>query len=219
MSIISSKSITNSITAMLLLSCLSCTLNSKELPILGEPEIVQKVVDGKTTEVKIYPTIPDFAFRSQYGDTITAQNFKDKIYVADFFFVTCPTICPVMKKNMLKVYDEFKGNPDVGILSHSIDPAHDTVEVLKKYADDLGIKGRTWLFVTGSREKIYDIGEKHYLVTAHADDKEPGGYIHSGAFVLIDKQKHIRGMYDGTNEKEVRELIDDMKVLLKEKAQ
>lgn len=213
---LSSKSITTPITALLLLGCLSCNLNSKPLPILGEAEIVTKVVDGKTVEEKIYPTIPEFAFRSQYGDTITSKNFKDKIYVADFFFVTCPTICPVMKKNMLKVYEAFKDEPHVGILSHTIDPAHDSVQVLKTYADDLGIKGRTWLFVTGNREKIYDIGEKHYLVTAHADDKEPGGYIHSGAFVLIDKNKHIRGMYDGTSPQEVGELIDDMKVLLKE---
>lgn len=210
------KSLTAPITALLLLGCLSCNLNSKPLPILGEAEIITKVVNGKTIEEKIYPTIPDFAFRSQYGDTITANNFKDKIYVADFFFVTCPTICPVMKKNMKKVYEAYQDNPNVGILSHTIDPAHDSVEVLKTYADDLGIKGRTWLFVTGNREKIYDIGEKHYLVTAHADDKEPGGYIHSGAFVLIDKQKHIRGMYDGTNEKEVQLMIRDMKTLLEE---
>lgn len=216
---LSLKSITTPITALLLLGCLSCNLNSKPLPILGEAEIVTKVIDGKTVEEKIYPTIPEFAFRSQYGDTITSKNFKDKIYVADFFFVTCPTICPVMKKNMLKVYEAFKDEPQVGILSHSIDPDHDSVQVLKTYADDLGIKGRTWLFVTGNREKIYDIGEKHYLVTAHADDKEPGGYIHSGAFVLVDKNKHIRGMYDGTDEKEVQMMIGDMKTLLKEKGE
>ncbi len=122
-----------------------------------------------------------------------------------------------MKKNMRKVYEAYQDHPNVGILSHTIDPDHDSVEVLKTYADDLGIKGRTWLFVTGKREKIYDIGEKHYLVTAHADDKEPGGYIHSGAFVLIDKNKHIRGMYDGTDEKDVLLVIRDMKTLLEEK--
>lgn len=216
MSIMSSKLITKSITAMLLWTCLSCNFNSKPLPILGEPEIVQKVVDGKTIEEKVYPTIPEFAFRSQYGDTITSKNFKDKIYVADFFFVTCPRICPVMKKNMLKVYEAFKDDPRVGILSHTIDPDHDSVQVLKTYADDLGLKGRTWLFVTGNREKIYEIGEKHYLVTAQADDQAPGGYIHSGAFVLIDKNKHIRGMYDGTEEKEVQLMIRDMKTLLEE---
>lgn len=210
------KSLTTPLTALLLLGCLSCNFNAKPLPILGEAEIVTKVVDGKTVEEKVYPTIPEFAFRSQYGDTITSKNFKDKIYVADFFFVTCPTICPIMKKNMRKVYEAYQDHPNVGILSHTIDPDHDSVEVLKTYADDLGIKGRTWLFVTGKREKIYDIGEKHYLVTAHADDKEPGGYIHSGAFVLIDKQKHIRGMYDGTDEKDVQLMISDMKTLLEE---
>lgn len=173
-------------------------------------------MDGKTVEEKVYPTIPEFAFRSQYGDTITSKNFKDKIYVADFFFVTCPTICPVMKKNMRKVYEAYQDHPNVGILSHTIDPDHDSVQVLKTYANDLGIKGRTWLFVTGNREKIYEIGEKHYLVTAHADDKEPRGYIHSGAFVLIDKQKRIRGMYDGTDEKDVQLMIRDMKTLLEE---
>ena len=210
------KSLTNPITALLLLGCLSCNFNAKPLPILGEAEIGTKVVDGKTVEEKVYPTIPEFAFRSQYGDTITSKNFNNKIYVADFFFVTCPTICPIMKKNMRKVYEAYQDHPNVGILSHTIDPDHDSVEVLKTYADDLGIKGRTWLFVTGKREKIYDIGEKHYLVTAHADDKEPSGYIHSGAFVLIDKNKHIRGMYDGTDEKDVLLMISDMKTLLKE---
>ena len=188
----------------------------KKLPFIGESDVVKKMVDGKEVEEIIYPVIPAFSFLNQDAKTITEKSFDGKIYVADFFFTTCPTICPIMKKNMLKVYEAYHDNPDIGILSHSIDPGHDSVEVLKKYADDLGVKGNMWQFVTGDREKIYEIGEKHYLVSARADANEPGGYIHSGHFVLIDKNKHIRGMYDGTKDEGTKQLIADIKVLLDE---
>nr|WP_229254381.1 SCO family protein [Dyadobacter sp. NIV53] len=188
----------------------------KKLPFIGESDIVKKVVDGKEIEETIYPSIPAFSFQNQNGETVTEKTFEDKIYVADFFFTTCPTICPVMKKNMLKVYQAYRENPDVRILSHSIDPGHDTVAVLNKYANDLGVTGNMWQFVTGDREKIYEIGEKHYLVSARKDPNEPGGYIHSGHFVLIDKDKHIRGMYDGTTEEGTKQLIEDINVLLEE---
>lgn len=189
---------------------------TKKLPFYGEPEVVKKVVDGKETEQTIYPTIPDFSFINEDNETVTEKDFKGKVYVADFFFVTCPTICPVMKKNMLTVYEEYKDNPDVKILSHTIDPEHDTPEILKKYATDLGVKGKMWQFVTGDKEKIYDIGQKHYMVSALEDSSQAGGYIHSGAFVLVDKDRHIRGMYDGTTEDGTAKLIKDLAVLLKE---
>ncbi|WP_317046686.1 SCO family protein [Spirosoma pollinicola] len=114
---------------------------------------------------------------------------------------------------MLNVYKAYKESPDVRILSHSIDPDHDTPAVLKQYAQELGITGTMWQFVTGDREKIYAIGENHYLVTAGKDATAPGGYIHSGAFVLIDRQKHIRGMYDGTTLEGTQKLIRDIDVL------
>jgi len=189
---------------------------SKKLPYYGEQEVIKKVVDGKEVEQTIYPVIPNFSFINEDGEVVTEKDFKNKVYVADFFFVTCPTICPVMKKNMLTVYNEYKENPEVKILSHTIDPEHDTPEVLKKYATDLGISGKMWQFVTGDKEKIYDIGQKHYMVSALEDSSQAGGYIHSGAFVLIDKDRHIRGMYDGTTEEGTAKLIQDLAVLLKE---
>lgn len=198
------------------LFAISTGCQTKKLDYFGEPEVIKKVVDGKETEETIYPTIPDFSFTNQDKQTITEKDFKNKVYVADFFFVTCPTICPIMKKNMLTVYKEFKDNPDVKILSHTIDPEHDTPEILKQYATDLGITGNMWQFVTGDREKIYDIGQKHYMVSAMEDSSQAGGYIHSGAFVLIDKDRHIRGMYDGTTQEGTDKLIKDLGVLLKE---
>lgn len=202
---------------LIILTALLTGCQDKKLPYIGEPDVVRKMVDGKEVEETIYPTIPEFSFQNQNGETVTGKSFEGKIYVADFFFTTCPTICPPMKKNLLKVYNLYQNNPGVGILSHTIDPEHDTVAVLKKYADDLGVKGTMWQFVTGNRDKIYEIGEKHYMVSAREDSTEAGGYIHSGHFVLIDKNKHIRGMYDGTTEEGTQLLIEDMEVLLKEK--
>lgn len=201
-----------------LLSLLSgCGSADEKLPILGQREAVTKLVDGKSVTDSVYQTIPDFSFVSQYGDTVTAKTLDNKIYVADFFFTSCPTICPKMKVQLKRVYEKFKGNPNVMLLSHTIDPAHDSVPVLKEFAQNLGITGRQWLFVTGDREKIYDIGQNSYMVTAQADSSAPGGVVHSGAFILVDKAKHIRGIYDGTTEAGVDKLMNDMDRLLHEK--
>lgn len=197
----------------LLAGLVGCHTTTESLPILGEPETVRRMVDGKEIAELEYPVIPAFSFVNQDGKTVTQKDFDGKIYVADFFFVTCPTICPIMKKNMLEVYQAYKNSPDIRILSHSIDPEHDTPAVLKQYAQDIGATGDTWQFVTGDREAIYEIGEKHYLVTAKADSSAPGGYIHSGAFVLVDKDKHIRGMYDGTTKEGTEKLIADIETL------
>ncbi|SOD80130.1 protein SCO1/2 [Spirosoma fluviale] len=186
------------------------------LPILGQREAVTKVVNGKSVTDSVYQSIPDFSFVSQFGDTVTAKTLDDKIYVADFFFTNCPTICPKMKVQLKRVYEKFKDNPDVMLLSHTIDPAHDSVAVLKEFAQNLGVTGRQWLFVTGDREKIYDIGQNSYMVTAQADSTAPGGVVHSGAFILVDKAKHIRGIYDGTTEDGVDKLMSDMNRLLAE---
>lgn len=199
---------------LLLLTIVAC--KQKKLPILGEPDTVTKVVDGKKTQVTEYPRIPDYAFVNHKNQPFTQKQMEGKIYVADFFFTTCPTICPIMKSNMLTVLERFKDNDQVGILSHTIDPEHDTPAVLGKYADDLGLKGDMWQFVTGNREKIYDIGQKHYMVSAMADPDEPGGFIHSGSFVLVDKNRYVRGIYDGTSKESTAKLIEDMTLLLKE---
>ncbi|MCK8494358.1 SCO family protein [Spirosoma sp. RP8] len=193
-----------------------CSTGDDKLPILGQREAITKTVNGKSVTDSVYHTIPDFKFVSQYGDTVTAKNLAGKIYVADFFFTTCPTICPKMKVQLKRVYEKFKGNPDVALLSHTINPDHDSVAVLKEFADNLGVTGKQWLFVTGDREKIYDIGQNSYMVTAQQDSSAPGGVVHSGAFILVDKDKHIRGIYDGTTEKGVDNLMNDMDRLLAE---
>ncbi|MBO0938389.1 SCO family protein [Fibrella sp. HMF5335] len=188
-----------------------------KLPILGQREAVTKQVDGKTVVDSVYHTIPDFAFVSQYGDTVTAKTLAGKVYVADFFFTSCPTICPKMKTQLKRVYEQFGKDNRVVLLSHTIDPSHDTVPVLKAFADQLGVTGRNWLFVTGDRDKIYDIGQNSYMVTAAEDASAPGGVVHSGAFILVDPDRHIRGIYDGTKPDAVDKLIADMTKLLAEK--
>lgn len=191
------------------ISIISCESSSRKLPILGEREFI----NGDS----VYHTIPDFSFTNQDNQTITNKNYEGKIYVADFFFTTCPTICPIMKKQMLRVYEKFKENPKVGILSHSIDPRHDSVQVLKEYATRLGVNSKMWNFVTGEKTKIYEIGEKSYYVTAGEDSTAAGGIIHSGAFILVDTKRRVRGVYDGTKETDVTKLLKDMDVLLNEK--
>jgi protein SCO1 len=180
-----------------------------ELPILGE----RYVDDNQDT---VYHSIADFAFVNQVGDTIRKEDMAGKIYVADFFFTTCPTICPVMKKEMLRVYEQFKGETNFRILSHSIDPSHDTQAVLKDYAEKLGVPdAATWNFLTGDQEKIFEIGQTSYMTTTMADELEPGGFLHSGAFLLVDQQGRIRGVYDGTKTEQVDRLLADIPKLLK----
>lgn len=200
-----------------LLLLVGCKNEGDRLPILGSREAVTKQVDGKTVTDTVYHTIPDFAFVSQYGDTITAKTLAGKVYVADFFFTSCPTICPTMKTQLKRVYAQFGKDSRVVLLSHTIDPNHDTVPVLKVFADQLGVTGRNWLFVTGDRDKIYEIGQKSYMVTAAEDASAPGGVVHSGAFILVDANRHIRGIYDGTKPDAVDKLMVDMTKLLAEK--
>ena len=193
----------------------ACKSNSekKTLPIYGNRTPITNVVNGQTTTDTIYQTIPAFKFIDQYGDSISNKNLDGKIYVADFFFTTCPSICPIMQRNMLDVYNEFKNSNDVKILSYTIDPKHDSVTVLKKYADKLGITGNTWWFLQGKKEDTYRLAEKNYLVAVKPDSTVAGGYIHQGYFVLIDKKSRIRGAYDGTKPDEVNHLIEDIKTL------
>jgi protein SCO1/2 len=194
----------------------SCSSKNDRLPILGRKEIKNVTFEGKIRADTVYHTIRDFSFTNQNGETITQDSFKDKIYVADFFFTTCPTICPIMKTQMLRVYEKFKDNPEVMILSHTIDPKYDSVAVLHEFAERLGVTGNMWQFVTGDQDEIYDIGQNSYMVTAREDPGEPGGYLHSGAFLLVDKERRIRGIYDGTVEEKVDILMKDIERLLKE---
>ncbi|MCO4291321.1 SCO family protein [Solitalea sp. MAHUQ-68] len=200
----------------LLSTTIACNTSNEKLPILGRREAVKKVVNGKEVIDTVYQSIQSFRFVNQDSQWVSNDTFKDKIYVADFFFTSCPTICPIMKKNMLVVYNKLKGNPHFGIISHSIDPRHDSVSVLKKFAHKLGVDDTQWNFVTGNRDSIYALAENSYLTVAKEDQNAPGGIVHQGAFILIDKNRHIRGVYNGTNTDEVEKMILDIENLLNE---
>ncbi len=194
----------------------ACRNQDKKLPILGKREAVIKKANAGQLIDTIYHTIPDFAFINQDSNWVTAKTFEGKIYVADFFFTSCPTICPVMKTQMLRVYEKYKEHPEISILSHTIDPSHDTVAVLREFAQNLGVSSYKWHFVTGDKEKIYEIGQKSYMVRAIEEQKQTSGFLHSGAFILVDKQRRVRGVYDGTSAQEVDKLLKDLEVLLNE---
>lgn len=199
-----------------ILALIACSSEVKKLPILGEREAISKIVEGKEVIDTLYATVPPFSFINQEGDTVTQDLVQHKIYVADFFFVSCPTICPIMKREMLRVYQAYKGDTSLYLLSHTIDPQHDTIALLKQFATDLGVEGKQWQFLTGQREKIYEMAEKGYYATALPDSTEPGGFVHSGGFILVDRQGRVRGIYDGTDAQKVDELIADIALLKQE---
>jgi protein SCO1 len=183
----------------------ACTNKQKDLPIYGQRE-----VNGTDT---VYHKIAPFKFVDQDSSWVTNQTYKDKIYVADFFFTSCRTICPIMKTQMVRLYELTKDMDDVMLLSHTIDPEYDTVALLHDFAKRLGVESKRWHFVTGVKDSIYKIAQTSYFATAMEDKTEPDGFIHSGAFLLIDKQGRIRGKYDGTKEEEVNRLVGDIKML------
>jgi protein SCO1/2 len=188
---------------------LSCS-QEKKLPFLGP-----KSVDAKGDTV--YHQIPSFRFLNQDSVFVSEKDVAGKVYVADFFFTTCPTICPKMKTQMLRIYERYKDRDEVRILSHSIDPDFDNTSVLKDYAARLHVAAPKWNFLTGDKAAIYTLGQKSYMVSAQQDPNEAGGFVHSGAFILVDKNRHVRGIYDGTVEAEVNHLLEDMEILLKER--
>ena len=194
---------------LLLIAC----QEKKSLPFLGPKET--KMVNGKVDTV--YHQIPAFRFLNQDSVWVSEKDLEGKVYVADFFFTSCPTICPKMKTQLLRIYERYLNNGEVRIVSHSIDPTFDTPSVLHSYAERLQVKAPKWNMLTGDKAKIYQLGEKSYMVTAQEDKNEAGGFVHSGAFILVDKQRHVRGIYDGTKEDEVNHLIEDLEILLNEK--
>lgn len=191
----------------------ACQSSSKELPIYGTKEPVEKTVDGKIVVDTIYHEIPAFKFLNQDSTFITNSNFKNKVYIANFFFTHCPSICPTMNRNLFSIYEQYKGDNRLGFLSHSIDFKYDQPSVLKSYASKLGVTNDQWQFVTGSKADIYGIANAYLVYTAE-DASAPGGYDHQGYLVLIDHNKHIRGAYDGTNEEQVKLLKKDLETLL-----
>ena len=185
------------------------------LKVLGEKVVHHYTVGGKVVNDTISSTIPPFKFLDQYGHQIDTSTISGKIYVVDFFFTHCPGICPKMKAEMLRVHDRFR-DKDIMYLSHSIDPERDSFPVLKSYSEKLNLTDRKWLFLTGDRDSIYSIADR-YLAYAKEDKDAPGGFVHDGNFILIDKQRRIRGYYDGTTDIGTDKLIADMEKLLDEK--
>ena len=191
------------LSTLLLSGCI--TKKESPLPVFGEREVI-----GTDT---VYHTIANFKFVDQDSTEVTNDTYKGKIYVADFFFTSCRTICPIMKTQMLRVYDSIQNDPNVLLLSHTIDPEYDTVGLLHDYANRLGVKSDKWHFVTGNKDEIYKLAQTSYFSTALEDKSEPDGFIHSGAFLLIDKDRRIRGKYDGTKEDDVNRLLADIQRL------
>jgi len=204
----------NILFTLLVLSFFSCE-KSEKLPILGERQVIEREKDGKIVFDTLYHSIPEFSFTNQEGVNVSEKTFESKIYVADFFFTTCPSICPKMKQQMLRVYEKYKKDDRILLLSHSIS-REDSVPVLKNYAKKINIESSKWHLVTGNWNDIEKMAKK-YFVGVQEDPNEPGGYLHNGYFVLVDKQKLIRGAYDGTNPKEIDKLLVDIDKLLDEK--
>lgn len=206
---------TTFILAAILFLC-SCK-GERKLPIYGLRDTkTVKNSDGTTSVDTVYQTIPAFKLLNQDSTYITNDNFKGKVYIADFFFTSCTSICPIMHRNMKKIFEDFKDNPDLMFLSHTIDFKYDTPAVLKKYAQKLGVDGPKWQFAYGAKDTVYTLATKSYLVSVEQDDNDKQGYVHQGYLVLIDKDKRIRGAYDGTNPEQVAQLEKDIPVLLAE---
>ncbi len=184
------------------------------LPYYNDESFTPNWLTPKSEEEKLFHKIPDFKFVNQLGDTVTQKTFENKIYITDFFFTSCPGICKKMTGNMMKVQEEFKNDAEVLLLSHSVTPVIDSVPVLKTYAENYDIIDNKWHLVTGDRTAIYNLGRDHYFV--ENDLGVPKGindFLHTENFLLIDRNKHIRGIYNGLNRASVAQLITDIKAL------
>ncbi len=207
------------ISCLLLISCSQKTegkLGSRvaSLPYYQEASFTPYWFEKGTTAQKTFHQIPAFRFTNQEGKTITETTFKDKIYITDFFFTTCPGICPKMTANMDILQQEFKDDDEVLLLSHSVTPEMDSVPVLKAYAKNKGIDSKKWHLVTGERSQIYDLGRNYYFVEEDlGETKTDDDFLHTENFVLIDKNRQIRGIYNGLNKTAVQQLIADIKTL------
>ena len=186
----------------------SCRYQPDKLPVLGEKD----VINGDT----VYHSVRSFNFINQDSLSVTEKTFEGKIYIVDFFFTHCPTICPKVTKQMLRIYDKYKNDERVLLLAHSIDARNDTIGRLHEYASNLGVDSKKWHFVTGNIDSIYSIAADYYSI-AKADKDSPGGFDHSGRLILVDKQRRVRSFCDGTDEKDVSRFMDDFDILLNEK--
>tara|TARA_B100000427_G_scaffold204578_1_gene170174 strand:- start:436 stop:1113 length:678 start_codon:yes stop_codon:yes gene_type:complete len=186
----------------------------KKLPIYSPSMVSDELVEEDLRYVKKYHRISDFSLLNQNGNNVTQEDYKNKIYVADFFFTTCPDICPIMTGNMLYLQENLK-DTNVMLASFSVTPKIDTVEVLKEYSTLKGVDDSIWNLMTGDKRQIYDLARKSYLVAKAIPDGKNHGMIHTENFVLVDRDKRIRGYYDGTNIEDMDKLLDDIQILIK----
>ena len=184
------------------------------LPYYAEATFTPNWLDGEDKETNDFHKIPAFNLTNQLGETVTEKTFENKIYIADFFFTTCPGICPKMTANMKVLQDTFLNDDDILLLSHSVTPEADSVPALKKYADSKGVINTKWHLVTGDRKEIYDLGRQSYFAEEDlGEEKTEDDFLHTENFVLIDENRHIRGIYSGLNKTAVQQLIADVKTL------
>lgn len=187
------------------------------LPYYNEESFTPNWITPNSAAEKEFHKIPDFKLVNQVGDTVSHKTFEDKFYITDFFFTSCPGICLKMTGNMLKLQEEFKEDNDILLLSHSVTPTIDSIPVLRKYADKNGIIDEKWHLVTGDKTEIYNLGRNQYFVENDLGiPKDINDFLHTENFLLIDKNKHIRGIYNGLNRASIAQLITDVKALKKE---
>jgi len=183
---------------------------TKTLPIYNPADVNPELVDSTAQYIARGHEIADFSFINQNGKVVTQKDYEGKIYVADFFFTSCQSICPIMTTNMVDVQKAFLHNPKVMLLSHSVTPEIDSVSVLKKYAKEKGVIDSKWNLVTGDKKQIYSLARKSYLAVKLGKPSELYDMVHTENFVLVDTHKHIRGFYDGTKKEEINRLIEDI---------
>jgi protein SCO1/2 len=186
------------------------------LPLMGQYDVVYKTVDGVDVADTVYPTIPAFSYINQDSTLVTSKSMKGKVWVADFFFSTCPTICPTMTTQMKRLQAMTKDlEDDLQFISFSINPRHDQPSILRRYIKHHGIEANNWQFLTGDEKATHELGVKSFLVHVASDEEAEGGYAHSPAFTLVDKEGIVRGVYIGTDTKDVDRLEKDLRKLLK----
>ena len=196
------------------LSFVSCKqLTQKQLPIINPSDINPELVDRNLQKTNKNHTVSNFELINQNGKIITQEDYKNKIYVADFFFTRCPSICPIMTKNIGKLQKEFLNNNEVKFLSLSVTPDIDSVTVLRQYATVNGVIDTKWNITTGNKKHIYELARKSYFAVVEKGDGGLQDFIHTPNFILVDKKKQIRGIYDGTDDDQILQLIDDIKYL------
>jgi protein SCO1/2 len=205
------------IISIIIISIIYNTLNVYQpLPIYQPSMVSHELVDSTIQHQRKYHKIADFSLVNQNGKIITQDDYKDKIYVADFFFTTCQTICPIMTTNMAEIQNEILNDDDVMLLSHSVTPKIDSVPQLKRYAIKKGVNDKKWNLVTGNKKQIYELARKSYLAVKTDGNGDEYDMIHTENFMLIDKKRQIRGFYDGTNKEDMTRLLNDIKILKNE---